>query len=305
MSFQYELISAMGQWGLHINSVNLTPGIYHRFKSMNTCSKSSTKCCEYRVFENEQGAHLKCWRRGIDHIWFAKSDSPLSREDRERMAEERAAIERLRVQTQIILAAKCRRFYAKCRAALPSHPYAKKKGIYPHGVRQARGMLVIPITNIDMQLITLQFIMPNGFKKYKTGASAKGGMVLLTNQGLPLDWAGVIRVCEGWATGCTIFEITRDPVVCAMNAHNMPAVARALRDKFPQANLKICADNDQWGKENIGMEYALRADIEANAIVYWPTFDGLDVSGKPTDFNDLFLLSTKEDVRRQLNKIRI
>ena len=301
MQFEYDLISAMREYDLFINSINLEAGKYHRFRSIGTCK---TKCCEYRIFENHLGAHFKCFRRGIDRFWFANSERQHSMEDRRQMAEERSRIERERKAHQTRMAAKCEAFFDKDWHSPHDHPYVQRKQIFPHYAKQVRRMLVLPVHNIHREMQSLQFIKRNGFKQFKTGAPSSEGMIWLCEPLAP-DYAGVIRICEGWSTGCTIRMITKSPVVCALNAYNLPKVAKLLRAKYPNMILKICADNDQWGKENTGMQCALKADIEGNGIVYWPTFDGFDTSNHPTDFNDLFIIAGAYEVKRQLIRIKI
>lgn len=303
MSFEYDLISAMREWDLHINSIDLTEGKYHRFRSIGVCK---TKCCEYRIFENQLGAHFQCWRRGINRFWFANSDRKPTIAEQIQMQNERDRIARDRLVAYDKATAKCVRFFALAERSTKDptqHPYPLRKRIYPHGARLVRGLLVLPIIDIDGDIISLQFIKRNGFKQFKSGAPVAGGMIWLGNR-LPLDYKGVIRLCEGWSTGCTIYQITKLPVVCALNAHNMPIVAALLRKQYPDVILKICADDDQWGKQNTGLVAAVKADISANGFVYVPDFAGLDVSSKPTDFNDLYCLAGAAEVKRQLILIR-
>ena len=300
MQFEYDLISAMREYDLFINSINLEAGKYHRFRSIGTCK---TKCCEYRIFENQLGAHFKCFRRGIDRFWFANSERQPSMEDRRQMAEERSRIERERKAHQTRMASKCEAFFGKPLLAPHDHPYVQRKQIFPHYAKQARRMLVLPVHNIHREMQSLQFIKRNGFKQFKTGAPSSEGMIWLCEP-LPMDYAGVIRICEGWSTGCTIRMITKSPVVCALNAYNLPKVAILIRRHFQQAMGKICADNDQWGKENVGLTCGREASSKAGYALHYPDFTGLDSSGKPTDFNDLYAVAGGEIVKRQLILIR-
>lgn len=307
MNFQAKLLDAMSQNELYIDHLNMEEGKYHYFKSKGICRKSS-KCCRYRIFENELGAHLLCHRRGINKVWFAKDLAVMSREEKYELRQERERIDQERAREQSKAIMKCRGFFDRCYGGAERHPYAIKKRIVPYTARTVRGMLVVPVRDIDFEIQTLQFIKQaslhsNNFKQFKTGAPSKNGMIWLCNPLQP-DYSGVIRICEGYSTGCTIRQITNSPVVCALNAAALPKVAVLLRRKYQHANLKICADNDQWGKENTGLNYAFEADLLANAVVYWPEFDGLNVSKKPTDFNDLFVLSDRETVKKQLILVR-
>ncbi len=303
MNFEYDLIAAMREWDLHINSINLEVGKYHRFRSLGTCK---TKCCEYRVFENQLGAHFKCFRRGIDRFWFAKDRSVLTTYEKEQMQAERDHVTRERIAAQSRMSSKCAKFMtvAGRSTETPSqHPYVRRKGIYPHGAHLVRDMLVLPILDIEGSVMSLQFIKPNGFKQFKTGAPTAEGMIWLGGYKTP-DYRGIVRLCEGWSTGCTIYSITKSPVICALNAYNLIKVASALRTYYPETPIKICADNDQWGKENVGLKCANQASLMTGYALHYPTFDNVGTFNKPTDFNDLYLLGGVETTKNQLILIR-
>lgn len=302
MNFINNLINAMADYELYTNTIELTTGKYHRFKSAGVCKK---KCCEYRIFENELGAHFRCWRRGIDKIWFDGSIGQVSLKQRIEMALERERIALERKQAYDRMALKCSRFYAKMKVCNPdaAYPYLIKKQIFPIYTRECRGMLVLAIRDADYKIMSLQFIKPNGFKQFKTGATVAGGMIWLCDE-IPKNYDGVIRICEGYATGVSIYEAMGGTVVCALNAYNLINVGKALRNKYPRAGIKICADNDAWGKQNVGLEYALKTDTAINAIIYYPTFAEWTHELKPTDFNDLQRFQGTEEVYRQLILIR-
>ena len=79
MSFIVNLANKMLSEGLYPDDIDLTEGKYHRFKSRGECKK---KCCGYRIFEQQKGAHLICYRRNIDIIWFDGKSENFSKEDK-------------------------------------------------------------------------------------------------------------------------------------------------------------------------------------------------------------------------------
>ena len=93
---------------------------------------------------------------------------------------------------------------------------------------------------------------------------------------------GVLCVAEGLATGASIYEATKHAVAVAFNAGNLEPVARALRRKFPDARLIVCADNDADKKPNIGVEAATKAARATAGLLAVPELDGTKA-----DFNDL------------------
>ncbi|KAK0338593.1 hypothetical protein LTR94_038011, partial [Friedmanniomyces endolithicus] len=61
--------------------------------------------------------------------------------------------------------------------------------------------------------------------------------------GKPTD---TVLVCEGFATGASLFAALGHPVAVAFNAGNLEAVALALRGKLPGVQIIVCADNDRF-----------------------------------------------------------
>ena len=64
--------------------------------------------------------------------------------------------------------------------------------------------------------------------------------------------------------------------------------------------MTICADNDCYSQQNIGLEKAKGVALFSNAQVIVPQFK--DASMNPTDFNDLFVLEGKDAVKEILEK---
>src|SRR5262249_27530129 len=118
------------------------------------------------------------------------------------------------------------------------HPYLQAKGIKSHGLRLHDSALVIPMRDTAGLIHSLQFIGPDGEKRFLTGGPGKGGYFSI---GKP---SGTVCIAEGFATAASVHEATGYAVAVAFNAGNLLAVALALRDKLPAARIVICADND-------------------------------------------------------------
>jgi hypothetical protein len=86
----------------------------------------------------------------------------------------------------------------------------------------------------------------------------------------------------------------------AFNAGNLDKVARQARKEFPGNQIIIAGDNDQWTTGNPGWSKAEAIADELKCKFLVPDFKGLDLDGKPTDFNDLAKLAGKSKVRFQL-----
>jgi putative DNA primase/helicase len=173
------------------------------------------------------------------------------------------------------------RIWSAARAAPADHPYLGTKGVMAHGLRTYRGALVVPVHDVAGVLHSLQFIGVTGDKRF-----LKGGRV----QGM-CCWIGVantetICIAEGFATGASVHEATAHKVAVAFHAGNLEAVARSVRENFPQARIVVCADDDCNTQSNPGLTCACQAAGVVGGCVAIPDF-GADRPQQATDFNDL------------------
>jgi hypothetical protein len=152
-----------------------------------------------------------------------------------------------------------------------------------------RGALVVPIRDIAGHLHSLEFITAVGDKRFLPRGE-KGRHY--HSIGVPSDQ---IIICEGYATGASIYEATGHAVAVAFDCSNIGSVAKALRQKFPATRIVVAADNDQWTGGNPGVAGAEAAAKDVGGHVVVPQFN--DMSSKPTDFNDLHRLEGVDAVR--------
>ncbi|MGA3182067.1 MAG: toprim domain-containing protein, partial [Verrucomicrobiota bacterium] len=160
-------------------------------------------------------------------------------------------------------------------------------------VREYRGALALPLLDASGDLHSLQFIGADGAKYFLSGGRITGCFFMLDEKP-----TGPLVICEGYATGASIHEATGYVTVCAMNCGNLAAVAKALREKWPEREIIIAADNDQWTEGNRGMREAAGAARTVHARLAMPQFK--DLASKPTDFNDLHQLEGLDAVKAQI-----
>ena len=86
-----------------------------------------------------------------------------------------------------------------------------------------KGVLVVPLC-ADGEIHSLQFIGPDGEKRFLTDGRIKGCYYSIGT----LKGASALCIAEGFATGATIHQITGHPVAIAFNAGNIALVSRAL-----------------------------------------------------------------------------
>lgn len=201
-------------------------------------------------------------------------------------------------------AIKAQELWKNAKPADDSHPYLLAKNVSPHGLRVRGENLLIPCYRFDDEagsftISTLQTISPDGedFKKrFLFDSTKKGGFYEITNKEAPKDQ---LILCEGFATGASIFEATGISTLVCFDAGNLPTVAELIRAKYPDFKLIIAADDDWQNNPNTGLVKAKEAALEVGGYLTIPTF--LNKRGdKDTDFNDLARLSGVDTVRFQI-----
>lgn len=125
----------------------------------------------------------------------------------------------------------------------PQHEYIRKKRLTMYGCRNLRidreGWLLVPLS-INGSMISLQRISPKGEKRFATGAPTRGGYYWIER-----PKACVTILCEGFATGVTIFESVQHSRVCvAFSAANMIEVAKRL----DWSGMCVVAGDNDWEK---------------------------------------------------------
>lgn len=171
------------------------------------------------------------------------------------------------------------------------HPYLRRKGIQPHGVRAGSdSQLIIPVTT-NGTITSLQFIDTEGGKLFLPGGAVKGGSFSLGD----LTEASTILICEGYATGASLFEATGLPVVVAFSANNLLPVAKQLRQQYPTAMILVCGDNDirDGGTPNTGRDAATAAAEAIGGVLAMPDV----INNGKTDWNDVHVKHGLDAVR--------
>lgn len=239
------------------------------------------------------------WRNGEEYqSWCAKRQNDMSPaewlENKSRM--EKAKRERAKQleEDQKKAAGVARDILSDAQPASNDHPYLKAKGVKSHGLSIHGSCLIIPAINEDGEITTVQSIDRNGNKLFLKGGKKSGSFFWIEGS------RDRIYICEGYATGATLFEATGCAVVVAFDAGNLPKVATLIREKFLSANIILAADNDQFkGNHNAGVKCAKEAAELIGASVVIPQFTNLDT--KPTDFNDLMALEGIDRVKQQIS----
>lgn len=263
-------------------------GKMHRFKRNKTDGKKS---CRY-VAHADGVPNIQIWdmSQGEAPI-FQRYGSAPDGMDAARIAEEaeahRAQREAEAAACHATAAVEAARIWEAAQPASRDHPYLRAKGVKPHGIRQRGNELVIPVMQGD-KLAGLQFIGPDGGKRFLAGTPKRGGWFLFGVPAYPLC------IAEGYATASSVHEATGIACAVAFDAGNLLPVAKAL-EGLP-GEVVICADDDAGRPDNPGMTKARDAAIATGARLAVPDF-GPHRKANCTDFNDLARERGPEAVR--------
>lgn len=159
--------------------------------------------------------------------------------------------------------------------------------------------IIIPIFDINGELTSLQYISDDGNKQFLKDGKIKGCFHTI---GSINDKTREAYVCEGYATGLTIYNVTKKPVIVCFYAGNIMSVLDNVTKYYDSTKLIITADNDAYGDKNTGKIKAEEAGKKFGYKVLLPKFK--DISTAASDFNDLYCLEGENEVKRQLRTIK-
>lgn len=254
----------------------------------------------------DDGAHQKptpkelAERRRIAAEWAAQEEAEIARE-RADTAKKAAAI--LKAATE----------------AKADHPYLSRKRVSPvatlreidagavaailgyppksGGELLTGRLLVVPVKQGD-GISTLELIDGDKRKAALAGRGSKVGGYWATQRLPDGDGAGLtLLIGEGVATVLSASEATGQPAIAALSSGNLPAVAKAMRERYPAAVIVILADLVKaTGEPDPHAIEAAKVGAGRTAI---PDF-GSDRDPDMTDINDLFILGGADAVAQAI-----
>ena len=277
-----DLNREMASFGLVVDRDLRWDGAVMRFRMADRPGGDKSGWFVGREVGGRHYAHFGDWRdRSRDQKWTDNgAGTPHCDEQYRALADLlRAEREREEAEARATAAGVAAEMWAQAsEEAAATHPYVVKKGVRPLGLRALRpegdNLLLVPYLDEAGNIATVQTITPEGDKKL-----VKNGRIKGCCHPIPGD-EDTIYICEGWATGATIHELTGRKVLVACSAGNLRAVAETARQGRPDARIVIAADNDHKTPGNPGLRYAREAAEAIGAEVAVP-------EGAGTDFNDM------------------
>jgi putative DNA primase/helicase len=314
------LLSSMQAAGFSPKNIELDTADFVRFDAPG--DKPGRRNAFYKVKTGQYPvAWFGEWKTGETHQWqYFSRDQLSTKEWKQVQAEQR----RLKAEAQLETetrhkerAEDARQKWDAASADVSGHQYLARKKVDPakglrlHIGKDGTQLVVVPMWAFDMKgnprLWNLQYIAPDGGKMFMKGARIDGAFFSLRGS----SEKPIILLCEGVATGFTLWRATGLSVMVAFNSGNMIKVARELKEWRPMSDVLICADDDatqpdDWedkcpGKPwvNAGVKAADRAAKLIGCKWVAPFFEAGPARSR-TDFNDLEQAESLEAVNRQI-----
>ncbi|WP_375803805.1 toprim domain-containing protein [Azonexus sp.] len=261
---------ALEQAGLAMHEpMAIADGSLHRYQVDGDKSGSRNGWYVLHLDEKPFGA-FGSWKTGQSLTWTAGKPESMTAAERLALTQRMAATRREQAAEQARVhadaASRAAHLWERAKPADNAYPYLARKQVAAFGVRDLRGQLVVPMRDADGRLWSLQFIAADGRKTFLTGGRKRSCYHAI---GRP---AAALCICEGYATGATIYQTTGHATAVAFDAGNLLPVAEALRAKFPQLALVIAGDNDTETPGNPGLTAATAAARAVGAVVALPQF---------------------------------
>jgi len=264
----------------------LTPGASVRIP---THGKPPTNdAVQVSMFADARGAYLYDHATGEEFAIWPNSGQVVSAAESAKLFREAEQRRRkAEAERQALQVLRARQAQDRWRAGVSAgkHEYITRKqltGLHNARIEESSGALLIPMWVSGVGVVNLQLIYPSGEKRFMAGARVKGAYSVIGS----LKNAERVLICEGWATGASLFELYGLPVVVAFNAGNLMPVCQSLRSRFEHLSVVIAGDDDRQNIVNVGRTKAMQAAESVGATLLFPE---LCKACKCTDHNDVFV----------------
>lgn len=292
--YSLEFAEAMRLEGVLLTGDIIADGKLHRFKPEGNHNPDG-----WYVFSGFAGS-FGDWKKGIKAKWKThnpslsfKQKQQLNREVEKTTQAYQAEVARVNQQASERAVKDWDSF-----SDIGSSDYLNKKQVEGVGIKFGNGCIVMPIQDVHGKMWSYQKIYNNGEKRLLKGGRKKGCFHMLGH----IENGQPAYVAEGYATGASVHMATGIPVIIAIDAGNIEAVVSDLKKKYPNSQITIAGDDDQWSKDgsNAGRQKAEDAAKKYGCHVVFPKFKEEHHKSEPTDWNDLHCLEGLNEVTARL-----
>jgi putative DNA primase/helicase len=227
---------ALRDSGLNTSSPIIFDGKIHRFYVGG--DKKGSRNGWYVLFDgNIPAGKFGSWKTGLSKTWSSKSCKEMTSYEQsiyKNQIEEAKQLRKKELAREQLNASKAAdKTWKKSKPVSISNKYLKRKKILPYGLREDENRnLVVPIYDQDGCIKSLQFIKENGEKRFLSGGAIKGNYYTLGSL-----QSEHIFICEGYATGATIFQAYEGLIIIAFNSGNLLSVAKNIKKNSQKKEL--------------------------------------------------------------------
>lgn len=156
--------------------------------------------------------------------------------------------------------------------------YLASKGLQCPFPMLSDGSLLLVLKNGAGATTGAQVIKPDGSKRLVAGTVKKGSFCVVNSGEMP----ETVIIAEGLATALSVQQFRPDAtIIAAIDAGNLLPVSQVIRQRYPDAQIIIAADNDiKPGEPNTGKSAAEKAAKAVSGRVALPQ------SEEKADWND-------------------
>ncbi|TWA81546.1 antirestriction protein ArdC [Azospirillum brasilense] len=277
-------------------------GKTHRIRLNTDKGKETSGFYVFHLDEGRPAGYARNNRTGDETRWKAKGYH-LDSTDRAKLAAQAAVTQQRRAKEldqqyeRVAQETEARLTGLKPVSDSEMTPYlAQKRVTASSGVYRDGDATVVPAIDVTGKVWTAQTIGDPALGGGTVKSFAKGGKKSGTFHPLggmaELAKAPAIIIAEGYATAASLRDGGNFATVCAFDAGNMPAVAKALAEHFPTKPIILAADENSIGREGkmvtVGRDKAQEAADAVGGTVMLPVFRNPTTGSKGlTDFNDM------------------
>ena len=275
-------------------------GELHRYRTHDDkASQTSGAYCIH--IDGLPAGFVQDWRKGIKEDWHFDTSGLAaeqrtyfnSEEFRKKAEQEHREAEAKRKKKQAEASEQARILWDTLKPAPEDHPYLVAKKVKSYGLRYSpeSKTLAVPMFNTNGVVNSIQWITPDGTKRFQTGVPIEGLFfgIALDSIDINTDGMTTINIGEGYATMAKVYELTGIPCVAAFACHKLLEVAKIIKTLYPNAKIIVVADNDKATElkrgHNPGLDNArhvLNAGLAAEIVA--PDFTSPDAGSDWDDF---------------------
>jgi putative DNA primase/helicase len=244
------------------------------------------------------------WQTGITEL-FKPNGHQQTHQDKQRIKQ---SIERHRQEKEVLqrqTATYASQTYQSATEAI-IHPYLTFKGLgNADGLKIEKDQLLIPLFDLaNGKVENLQRIYPDRSKRFLKNGRITGLCCPCGLLNMQSEWPEQLTkvfICEGYATAASVYQMTNQPALAAMNSGNLLAVGKAAKEKWPDTEIVFAGDDDYLTEQkrgiNPGKLKANEAAHELDAQVSFPPFTLEQKFAGLSDWNDYWLGSNRSAAR--------